>query len=91
LNKSTLIDKLSRKAQISEQDAKKVVDTFFDSISAALAKNHRTEIRGLCSFKVKKYKSYWGRNPQKGSPFLVRAKRLPVFKCGKELKERVDS
>jgi integration host factor subunit beta len=56
----------------------------------ALAKGDRVEIRGLCSFYVKKYKAYAGRNPKTGEPAKVKRKKLPFFKCGKELKDRVD-
>ncbi|MBF0205114.1 MAG: HU family DNA-binding protein, partial [Desulfamplus sp.] len=48
------------------------------------------EIRGLCSFYVKEYQSYIGRNPKTKVQVQIPAKRLPFFKCGKELKERVD-
>jgi integration host factor subunit beta len=63
---------------------------FFDQISAALAEGDRIEIRGLCSFFVKEYQSYRGRNPRTGETVKVAPKRLPFFKCGQELKRRVD-
>jgi integration host factor subunit beta len=47
-------------------------------------------IRGLGAFTVKKYKAYNGRNPKTGEVITVKPKKLPFFKCGKELKERVD-
>ena len=56
----------------------------------ALAKEERIEIRGFASWYVKKYKAYPGRNPRTGEVIDVRPKRLPFFKVGKELKERVD-
>ena len=56
----------------------------------ALAAGDQVEIRGLCSFFVKQYDSYKGRNPKTGEPTRVKAKKLPFFKCGKELNERVD-
>jgi len=56
-----------------------------------MAKGSRVEIRGLCSFFVKEYKSYTGRNPKTGAKVMIKPKRLPFFKSGKELKERVDS
>jgi integration host factor subunit beta len=59
-------------------------------MSEALAKGDRVEIRGLCSFYVKEYKSYKGRNPKAGESVQVAPKKLPFFKCSKELKERVD-
>ena len=56
-----------------------------------LINGDRVEIRGLCSFYVKKYKSYAGRNPKTGKEVTVKPKKLPFFKCGKELKERVNN
>jgi len=50
----------------------------------------RVEIRGLCSFYVKQYKAYAGRNPKTGEPVRVESTKLPFLKVGKELKERVD-
>jgi len=55
-----------------------------------MARGERVEIRGLCSFFVKDYKSYTGRNPKTGEKVIISPKKLPFFKSGKELKERVD-
>ena len=63
---------------------------YFKSISEALAGGDRVEIRGLCSFFVREYKSYQGRNPRTGERVKVARKKLPFIKIGKELKERVD-
>ena len=90
MNKLELIVALKEEANIAKSEATKIVDTFFDEMSEALAKDNRVEIRGLCSFYVKKYKSYKGRNPKTGESVTVAEKKLPFFKCGKELKERVD-
>jgi len=91
MNKLELISALKKEANISKSDAAKVIQLFFDSISEALSQGDRVEIRGLCSFFVKEYKSYIGRNPKTGEKVTISPKRLPFFKCGKELKERVDS
>lgn len=90
MNKLELISALKTQANISKQEASKVVQIFFDSMSDAMAEGDRVEIRGLCSFYVKEYKSYTGRNPKTGEKVQIRPKRLPFFKSGKELKERVD-
>jgi integration host factor subunit beta len=55
-----------------------------------MAQGERVEIRGLCSFFVKSYKTYTGRNPKTGEKVIIKPKKLPFFKSGKELKERVD-
>ena len=90
MNKLELIDSLRNEAEISKSEAAAVVDLFFNRIANALTDGDRAEIRGLCSFSVKKYKAYAGRNPKTGEPTRVKAKKLPFFKCGKELRERVD-
>jgi integration host factor subunit beta len=90
MNKLELISALKNEANISKAEAAKVVQIFFDSMSEAMARGERVEIRGLCSFFVKEYKSYVGRNPKTGEKVTIKPKKLPFFKSGKELKERVD-
>jgi integration host factor subunit beta len=90
LNKIKLINALTKESKISKTEAAQIVDIFFNEMSEALARGDRVEIRGLCSFFVKKYKSYTGRNPKTGEKVIVPEKKLPFFKCGKELRERVD-
>jgi len=90
MNKLELISTLKQEANISKAEAARVVEIFFDSMANALAEGERVEIRGLCSFYVKEYKSYTGRNPKTGEKVTIKPKKLPFFKCGKELKERVD-
>jgi integration host factor subunit beta len=90
MNKLQLIDALKTESKITKSDAAQIVDLFFNEMSEALSKGDRVELRGLCSFFVKKYKSYTGRNPKTGEKVKIAPKKLPFFKCGKELKERVD-
>jgi integration host factor subunit beta len=91
MNKLELISALKNEANISKNEAAKVAQIFFDSMTEAMAKGERVEIRGLCSFFVKEYKSYTGRNPKTGTKVTISPKRLPFFKAGKGLKERVNS
>ena len=90
MQKLKLIDALKKECRISRKEAAAVVDLFFESMSDALARGDRVEIRGLCSFYVKEYKPYQGRNPKTGESVQIAPKKLPFFKCGKPLKERVD-
>ena len=90
MNKLELIERLKNETGITKNEAAAVVHLFFNEISNSLANGDRVEIRGLCSFCAKKYKSYTGRNPKTGEQVTIKSKKLPVFKCGKELKERVD-
>jgi integration host factor subunit beta len=90
MNKADLVNELKNQNGFTRQQAENVVDIFFNTMADALAKGERVEIRGLGSIFVKEYKSYTGRNPKSGEPVKVKPKKLPFFRCGKELKERVD-
>ena len=90
MNKLDLIEALQNEAELTKNEAAAVVNLFFNEIANALANGDRVEIRGLCSFYVKEYKAYTGRNPKTGEKVKIKPKKLPFFKCGKELKERVD-
>ncbi len=90
MNKLELISTLKERANLTKAEAAEVIKIFFDSLAESFIKGERVEIRGLCSFHIKEYKSYTGRNPKTGQKVKIPPKRLPFFKCGKELKERVD-
>ena len=90
MNRKDLIIALQEKSNIPRWKASEVVSIFFNEMTNALAKGERVEIRGLCSFYVKEYPGYIGRNPKTSEKVQIAGKRLPVFKCGKELKNRVD-
>jgi integration host factor subunit beta len=90
MNKLELIALLKNEHRLSKKEAAAIVDLFFESMSEALASGGRVEIRGLCSFYIKDYEPYKGRNPKTGESVQVASKKLPFFKCGKKLKERVD-
>ena len=89
MNKIELIQALKDVNGLSKSEAERVVTLFFNEMSDALARGDRVEIRGFCSFFVKKYGSYTGRNPKTGERVKIAPKKLPFFKAGKELKERV--
>jgi integration host factor subunit beta len=89
MNKSELIEALSEKKGISYKKSEEIVSTVFDAMSQAMLSGDRIEIRGFGSFVVNEYRSYTGRNPKTGESIAVKPKKLPFFKVGKELKERV--
>jgi integration host factor subunit beta len=91
MNKAELVLKVAAKANVTQKVAKVIVDTVFDGMKDSLVKGERIEIRGFGSFVVKNYAAYKGRNPKTGVLVDVSGKRLPFFKVGKELKERVNS
>jgi integration host factor subunit beta len=90
MNKSDLVQALTKETGLTKGKAEQVVELFFGEMSNALARGDRAEIRGFCSIFVKVYKGYTGRNPKTGAHTQVLPKKLPFFKCGKELKEGVD-
>ena len=90
MNKSELVDVIAEKTKLPRKRAEDVVNMIFDSMTETLAKGGRIEIRGFGSFVCREYGSYKGRNPRTGESIEVKPKKLPFFKVGKELKERVD-
>ena len=90
MKKSELIEAFAQESGMKLRDAEVCVDVLFNSIADALAKGGRVEIRGFGSFKVKEYKPYSGRNPKTGEMIEVSAKKLPFFKLGKNLREKLN-
>jgi integration host factor subunit beta len=90
MNKIDLAQALCSTNDLTKLEASKIVSMFFDQMATALEKGDRVEIRGLCSFHVKNYPGYTGRNPKTGETVEIAPKKLPFFKCGKGLRERVD-
>lgn len=90
MTKLQLIETLKKESNITKLEATTTVTLFFDEMTNALAKGDRVEFRGLGTFSVKKYKRYTGRNPKTGERVKVKDKKLPFFKCGKELRGRVN-
>ena len=88
--KSELIEMLASKADITTTQSEDVVEMFFNTILDSLATEGRVEIRGFGAFTVRKYKSYDGRNPKTGDKIEVPEKKLPFWKAGLELRQRVD-
>ena len=91
MNKSELVDALASEKDLTYKKAEEIVNIIFDSMSSTLAEGGRIEIRGFGSFVVKDYKAYMGRNPKTGEIIQVNPKKLPFFKVGKELREKVNT
>lgn len=89
--RSELIEILSSKADLRHAQSEEVVDLFFGEIAHALTTEGRVEIRGFGAFTVRRYQGYAGRNPKTGEPLTVPEKKLPFWKTGLELRQRVDS
>ena len=91
MTKADLVDRVTATTGLTKRDVAVVVDRFIAAVGNALAEGKHIEIRGFGSFKVKDRRSREGRNPKTGDRVLVDAKRVPYFKAGKELRERVNS
>lgn len=90
MTKSELIERVAEQAKLSKGRAELVVNAVFDAMVDALRRGDGIEIRGFGTFTVRHYKPYQGRNPRTGDPVRVSPKRLPYFKVGKELRERIN-
>jgi integration host factor subunit beta len=91
VTKSELIERISEKLKLPAGKAEAIVNCVFDSMVKALEQGEGIEIRGFGSFTVREYKAYEGRNPRTGETVHVAPKRLPFFKVGKDLRERVNA
>lgn len=92
MNKSDLIDNVAtRLNSLSHRDVEIIVNQVFDSMVGSLSKGERIEIRGFGSFEIRTRKPRVGRNPKTGSTVNVGERRVPFFKVGKELRERVNN
>jgi integration host factor subunit beta len=90
--KSELIQRIAEEnPHLFQRDVEKIVSTIFDEIAAALARGDRVELRGFGAFSVKNRDARIGRNPRTGEAVPVPEKRVPFFKTGKDLRERLNN
>ncbi len=91
MTKSELIESLTHKLDLfSQKDIEQSVNTILDTMIDALARGQRIEIRGFGSFSLHQRKARMGRNPKTGEQVPLPAKRVPHFKPGKALREKVN-
>jgi integration host factor subunit beta len=91
MTKSDLILRLAEKyPHLLQRDIERIVNTVFDEISNALARNSRVELRGFGAFSVKQREARQGRNPRTGATVSVSEKFVPFFKTGKQLRDRLN-
>ena len=92
MTKSELILKITRKNSfLYQNDIHKIIDTLFDSVTKALYNDDRVELRGFGTFTTKHRNARIGRNPKTGEPVAIPKKKMPFFKMGKSMKERINS
>lgn len=91
MTKSELIQHLADvNPHLYQRDIERIVTTIFEEITAALETGNRVELRGFGAFSIKERSSRVGRNPRSGEVVNVAAKRLPYFKPGKQLREKLN-
>lgn len=91
MNKSDLVEHISTQLKnLSKKEVDLIVDTVFNRMVESLAKGERIEIRGFGSFEVRVRDARQGRNPKSGEKVFVATRKVPFFKVGKELKERIN-
>ena len=91
MTKSELIETVaSRVDNFSRKDVEVIIDTLFGSMSDSLSRGEKVEIRGFGSFKIKHRDGRQGRNPKSGENIYIEPKKVPFFKAGKEIKERIN-
>ena len=92
MTKSELILKItSKNSYLYHKDVYKIIDTLFDCVTKALKDGDRVELRGFGTFTTKLRKARIGRNPKTGDPVAIPQKKMPFFKMGKSMKERINS
>ena len=89
--KSEIIELLAAECGISIRETWDIVGTILNTMSDALSRGESIELRGFGTFKIKQYGTYTACNPKTQEKVLVKPKKLPVFKVGKELKEAVNA
>lgn len=90
MTKSELVAHLARRVPFPRKAAEATVDAIFATVTDALKRGERVEIRGFGNFTVRQYRPYTGRNPKTGERVHVPAKRMPFFRVGKDLHERLN-
>ena len=91
MTKSELIARLAEmNPHLYQRDVERIVATIFDQITDALARGDRVELRGFGAFSVKHRDARVGRNPRTGDAVPVGEKKVPYFKTGKQLRERLN-
>ena len=89
-SKADLIEEVAARTKLTHVRAELLVSLVFDCMAEAFHRGEGVEIRGFGSFTVRSYGEYLGRNPRSGQALRVKAKRLPFFRVGKELRERLN-
>ena len=89
MNKMELIQEVSERAGLAKKDAEKALNALLDTVADTLASGDKVQLVGFGSFEIKARDARMGRNPKTKEPIEIPATKVPVFKAGKALKDRV--
>lgn len=90
MNKADLIDFIASEVNVSKQMAKNALDAFCEGVTKTLVKGDTVSLTGFGTFRTTKRAARTGHNPRTGAPIHIKARKVAVFRPGKELKEKVD-
>ncbi|NLW10188.1 MAG: HU family DNA-binding protein [Firmicutes bacterium] len=90
MTKAELIEKVAEKSNLTKKDSGKAVDAVLAAMTEALSRGEKIQLVGFGSFEVRERGARTGRNPQTGATIKIAARKVPVFKPGKALKDAVD-
>ena len=90
MTKAALVEEVARVADLTKKHSEVIVETVFRSITDALRRGEKIELRGFGSFRLRRREPRKGRNPKTGDRVDVPSKRVPYFKPGKELKDLIN-
>jgi DNA-binding protein HU-beta len=91
MKKADLVDVVAQQKNLQRQQVEVTIDALIDAIADGLSKGERIDLRGFGAFAVRESAARTGRNPQTGAPIEIAARRVPTFKAGKELRDKVNT
>ncbi len=91
MTKAELVEQVAEEINLTKKQTETIVNILLSSITEALSKGDKVELRGFGSFRIRGRNPREGRNPKTGKAVHIPAKRVPFFKAGKELREMVDN
>ena len=90
MNKAELITSMAEKSQLTKKDAESALKAFIDSVQEALENGDKVQLMGFGTFETRERAAREGRNPRTKETITIPASTVPVFKAGKEFKDRVN-
>jgi len=90
MKKADLVDVVAQQRNLPRPQVEATIDSLIDAVAEGLSRGERIDLRGFGAFAVRESAARTGRNPQTGESIQISARRVPTFKAGKELRDRVN-